>query len=797
MFDIIFKDPPQGTFIEIWQPAISPPRRYIPASTEFIDTGNTEIDTYFGVALRKSRGSEKADVYGTRVLWVDVDNTEFNINQCTYPPSIIVHSGGGWHLYWALTTWCVDQEVIENANKALADDVGGDSCFNVNRFLRVPGTINTKYSGVRAQLRQQRQVAYDICDFKVLAALDGKTRHKVRTGDTRGYGGDRSRRDWAIITSLLNSGASERLIRTLYTFQPCGDKYRDPHTNAEDYIVHTLERAHAKGEAKKTFGITETDTGYFIETAKGRRPLSTFILVPTLLLQGDTDEDKNAEDAIVCDVKAEGHVWMEVKFRRSAFNSRRDIDKTLNALAWVWLGKDDDIRALLPYLLQQLQDKGLPKTRATTVLGRHKEYYVGPTQCISKDTCVDGVQAPYVYLDLGREHPRTRYIPDEGGVDWKTIPQINVPEVIWPIIGWYMACPYKTHFEAENLRFPILNLYGTKGSGKTATLRIMQRLMGYCEPRTWDCTTTRFSMLAILGSSNTTPVSFSEYRASIQQTILRFILMAYDSGHDVRGRADQTTTDYPLIAPFTVDGEDQVADAAAMERIIAVHPSPSTIVEGSEHYHQFLALESQPLEQFALGYIQHTLKTALSPYLIRARELVLKAFPMPLPTRVRNNMIVITVGVLSFCEHTNVLVPDMGVCLDHALRSVWTPEMGRGKVAADEFIEAVVNNAARRRTDFFWKMEGSGILRFQLATAYFWWQRNRRLAGAPVLDREAIKQQLYERDVATGNKGQYIVKPTNVDGMWAFGIDLTKAAESGLDISTNILRANVETFEVT
>jgi hypothetical protein len=683
--------------------------------------------------------------------------------------------------------------VIEDANVVLSEDVSGDACHNVNRFLRVPGTKNLK-RGVTAQLRQQRPIIYDVADFKTLALLESKTKHKVRTGDTRGYGGDRSRRDWAIITSLVNSGASEKLIRLLFSVQPCGDKFRDPRTNAEEYLAHTLERVHAKGEAKKSFGIIETDTGYLLETAKGRRQISTFVLKPTLLLQGDAPTD---EDAVVCDVCAEGHVWKEKQFRRGAFNSRKDLDRLLTTLAWVWLGRDDDVRSLLPFLLQQLQDKGLPKTHGTTVLGRHGEYYVGPTQCISKEQCVDGVQAPYVWIDLGREHPRTYYTPDTGAIDWKTIPTINVPEVIWPVIGWYMACPYKAQFEAINIRFPILNLYGTKGSGKTATLRIMQRLIGYIEPRAWDCTTTKFSMLAILGSSNATPVSFSEYRASVQQTILRFILMAYDSGHDVRGRADQTTTDYPLIAPFTVDGEDQVADAAAMERIISIHPSPSTIVEGSEYYKSFLSVEAMPLEQFALGYIQHTLRVPLMTYYPQAKALVLESFPMPLPTRVRNNLTVVTSGILSFCQYTNTPQPDLRVCLDHALRSVWTPEMGRGKVAADEFVESIINQAARRRTDFFWRMEGSGILRFQLATAYGWWQRNRRLAGASVLDREAIKQQLYERDCSSGGKGQYIIKPTNIEGMWAFGVDLAKAAESGLDISTNIIGNDIITFEVT
>jgi hypothetical protein len=161
VFELIFKDPPPSTFIEIWQPASTPQHRFIPATTELIDTGSTEIDTYFGVALRKSRGSEKTDVYGTRVLWVDAQKPD-SPQSCTFPPSIIVHSGGGWHLYWALTKWETNQELIEAANRTLMEDIDGDACFNVNRFLRVPGTRNTKYEDTRVQLRQQRPVAYNI-----------------------------------------------------------------------------------------------------------------------------------------------------------------------------------------------------------------------------------------------------------------------------------------------------------------------------------------------------------------------------------------------------------------------------------------------------------------------------------------------------------------------------------------------------------------------------------------------------------------------------------------------------------
>lgn len=113
------------------------------------------------------------DVIGISCLWADIDiagpgHTATNLpanqttaitilNNITPSPSIIVHSGGGLHVYWLLSPWrFVDQADRARAaqlSKAWQDHVRAefgkhghqlDSCGDLARILRVPGTFNHK-----------------------------------------------------------------------------------------------------------------------------------------------------------------------------------------------------------------------------------------------------------------------------------------------------------------------------------------------------------------------------------------------------------------------------------------------------------------------------------------------------------------------------------------------------------------------------------------------------------------------------------------------------------------------------
>lgn len=780
MFELIFQDAPQNTYIEVTQ--LPSNRRYIAPDKINGALSQPGTDIYFAPALRKNPGTTREDVFGTRVLWADVDRSTQPYS--TFPPSIVVHSGGGWHLYWLLNEWCTDVNTIEDANKALMEDVDGDHCWNANRLLRVPGTYNSKYPNVLCELRQLRPgITYDIGDFAALAKIDNKTRHKIRTGDRRGYK-SRSERDWAIIESLVLANATDTLIRTVFLTQPCGDKFRDPDTNAEQYLQHTIDQVREKSRTvrvlRRTVGdIVDGDDGYYVDRARGRSRLSTFTFQPTLLLEGDK------EDVLVGTIRSNNYEWKDVRLPRSAFNDRKSLDKHLTTAAWVWLGRDDDVRALLPFLLKQIQDKGLPRSKATSVLGRHDTMFVGNTQTVDASQLYDGVDSPLVFLQPHRELPKVNYT--QGPVpDLKQLYDINKPSALHTVLGWYMATPFKPQLEARGIRFPILNLYGTRGSGKTSLTRTMQRLMGYAPTVSYDCNTTRFVVLTLLGSTNSIPVAFSEFRAAVAERFIRFVLLSYDTGHDPRGRADQTTVDYPLTAPFSVDGEDIINDAACKERILAVNLHPEDIAESTPQYKAFTTVRDLPLEQFALPYIQWCLSANLDDMLTVAKRDVFEAFPETLPDRVRNNMIVARAGQLGFQAFTTLgcLIPTREI-FEPILRSVWSPELGRSITLADEFCEAIVNAVAMKRSDFYYMLE-DGVLWFQLATAMAWWQRFRRMSGQNTLERDAVRAQLIERSTNLGDKGQYVVAPCAKDGRWLYGIHLEHAHTSGLDVPDKI-----------
>ena len=115
MFDKIFADAPENTYVSLWALPHSPVYLKPADFIRIANDSNAEWggDTYYGVALRKNRGDEKSDVYGTRALWVDVD--VLTLPKSTFVPSIIVHSGGGFHLYWLLKEYCTNVAKIEEA----------------------------------------------------------------------------------------------------------------------------------------------------------------------------------------------------------------------------------------------------------------------------------------------------------------------------------------------------------------------------------------------------------------------------------------------------------------------------------------------------------------------------------------------------------------------------------------------------------------------------------------------------------------------------------------------------------
>ena len=108
--------------------------------------------------------AEKPDMKNAHWLHVDIDceegadiNAEYDrilrsltkeLPKGVPEPTVIVFSGGGYQAFWRLKTpFAVNGdeqkwEALESYNKRLEQIFGGDHCHNIDRIMRLPGTIN-------------------------------------------------------------------------------------------------------------------------------------------------------------------------------------------------------------------------------------------------------------------------------------------------------------------------------------------------------------------------------------------------------------------------------------------------------------------------------------------------------------------------------------------------------------------------------------------------------------------------------------------------------------------------------
>ncbi len=789
----------------------------IEKAAQWADLVKDDANAYVGVCPRLTPDNGKVDNVGRSYwLWADLDGYKLNKTieqlqahlQAVFPlePAIVVASGPqGLHLYWPIEP-TTDLRAVKVANNAVADALRSDKVGDVARILRIAGTYNHKGDKpVPVELlKATKFVPYKLEDVRAFANLTVKLRRLIGTGDITGYP-SRSERDFAVVTALAEQGASENFIERIFLANAIGDKARENLHSLTFTINKVFEQQELKEEAK--WGIVEKDDAYWRIIDNGLMQLSTFVFEPEVVLQGIDDTD-----TMFGAVRSGGRVWPNVAFSRKAFAKVDTLTKELPRVEWQWLGKDMDVKRLLPYLLDKLLARfgRVPFKRATNVLGRHDNLLVLDGQVYDANGPVQ--DSNVVWLSTGREHPQVGFGSEADSRELEKFLncyfRLNKFENVVAALGWTVAAMFKPQLEKAGAHFPVLNLYGTRGSGKTTLLTdVLQPLSGYLKPRAYDANTTNFVLLSLLGSVNCFPVALSEWRRSSMKDpdrIIRLILLSYDGSSDARGRADQTTVVYPLLAPFTIDGEDPIVDPACMERIVQLNMRPETIAEDTDAYNAFLEMQEVDLNAVSYMLWQWALSHTLD---FEAGLAELKAeLKTPLPDRVKRNFAVVVAGFRAFQQFcydmgfdfnaANVEDEKVGLNVAQALmpliEEVVRPELGRTLLLVDDFIEDVVGFLALEQDDqFLYKYEeATSSLFLNVTSAYNWWTRERRNRNKPVLEKTAIRAQLRERMAMAGMQvpGMYVTW----FGTKNFGpgkglahaceINLTLAKDAGLDI---------------
>ena len=108
---------------------------------------------YFGASTRNGAGGTKVDTVNIPGSWTEIDFKDVSkeeadklLFECPLQPTFIVLSGGGYHLYWQFREPTDNIEAVERINRQLVQFFDSDSVYNIDRILRLPDTINHKYT---------------------------------------------------------------------------------------------------------------------------------------------------------------------------------------------------------------------------------------------------------------------------------------------------------------------------------------------------------------------------------------------------------------------------------------------------------------------------------------------------------------------------------------------------------------------------------------------------------------------------------------------------------------------------
>lgn len=263
----------------------------------------------------KGRGLERQSL-GASVLWVDYDAYANQVKGLEHlrarplPPTMIVSSGNGLHAYWALDRFETDIDAIKARNKRLVREINSispeqadqvaDSCYDLARVLRIPGTWNVKKDPplLCEVLEYHPDRVYHLADFsedpledtsilvwdaeplpadfgESLREKDRKLWQRITTEEgakkqeaPAGPDGriDRSRNDAFICTKLLAHGypAAQLFGVLMHPDWFSGAKYRE--TARYDYAVRTINNAYR--------AYVESPDRYFIKTSFQARKLA-------------------------------------------------------------------------------------------------------------------------------------------------------------------------------------------------------------------------------------------------------------------------------------------------------------------------------------------------------------------------------------------------------------------------------------------------------------------------------------------------------------------------------------------
>ncbi|MBN2530806.1 MAG: DNA primase [Deltaproteobacteria bacterium] len=567
----------------------------------------------------------------------------------------------------------------------------------------------------------------------------------------------------------------------------------DSDTDADSNDVFSQDSR--KGE------VFEDTDHYYIQGRRGEPVvISSFQIEPTRRIRV---EDGEIIDADVTTDR--GMIHRELRFPREAWNAKRSFLKVLSPVDLQWTGSDENIQGVL----RLVASRTVPMLRGTRNLG-YLDTDKGPRWITP-----DGVLAPegniadedLVYVPSGASlSNRVNYKPPKdpavessaAAVILPALLDLNTPEVVLPVLGWFFAAPIKQRIARQLGHFPILMVWGTQGSGKsTLVMEVFWPMLGVQSAEPYSATETEFALLKLLSATNSVPVFIDEYKPFDmpryrRNTLHRYMRRLYTGEVEERGRADQSVVTYRLGAPLCVAGETRPIEPALVERILTSNPDKDQLMRNPAHAQAFKRVRSVNPSLLSAGIVRFLLGRNTEADLELATQVTNRLLDSKeVPFRVRDNITVMVLGLHCFEEYAaslGISLPELQV--DRAVNGLLEDLLESGgtavKTGLDYFIEELsvmaVAGTLKHGRHYIYK-DGLLALHFPSCHAAFAEHCRRTGFEGEVPDRKALRRQLMENI----RRGGYI---KGLDERIQFGTERRRSVTVDLGIAKGTLEVD-------
>lgn len=410
----------------------------------------------------------------------------------------------------------------------------------------------------------------------------------------------------------------------------------------------TQEEAEA-GNFNGDVKIRWDPAGYFLVGEEGGgRQLTNFTFWPSLEVyeleqftnsEGLTAYRKTERKELVGKLLVAGSDTAdELTIPERAWGSKRDLISAIKGRDAVVYGGDGEIQKLLVAILKfardRTEDKELEKMVGASVCGivldRNGKSTVAHYVEAGTAITAKGGRSQFRFNGNARQSPALigHVDPVRGGDEElekaiRALCGVNDPVQVAMLMGWFASCHFRQHIQFEEPQFPLLNIYGNSGAGKSCLAVLMAMINGidYTKAELQNVEVgTMYPLQKYVSSSTTVPRIIEEVNpvilgATKYNAILGIFKASWSHSPIQRGRvgADRelSVSEDRISAPIVYTSEQSATVPSLRNRSVEVRLQARALLNPKYRENYRTAMQNrQALLRLARGMVTVALHTS-------------------------------------------------------------------------------------------------------------------------------------------------------------------------------------------